>query len=87
MIGACLPNQSALEKHNQEKSPQTFAHLVDVSAMFDYRKINLSHLADLGSVLCSRDLDLLRAQRIIAFLNFDYPQINEVTKSDHMDNL
>ena len=40
-------------------------------------------LRDLPFVLCSRDLDVLRAQRIIFFL-ID-PQINEGGfKSDHM---
>ena len=39
VIGLYLPNQSASKKHNQEeKSPQTFAHLMNfseyVSAMF-----------------------------------------------------
>ena len=28
VIGICLLSQSASEKHNQEKSPQTFAHLL-----------------------------------------------------------
>ena len=40
-----LPSQSAYEKHNQEKSPQTFAHLVNfsigVSAVFDNHTILL----------------------------------------------
>ena len=36
-------------------------------------------------VICSLDLDVLRAQRIIGFLCY-YPQINGVGKSDHMDN-
>ena len=31
VIRVCLLSQSALEKHNQEKSPQTFAHLVHLS--------------------------------------------------------
>ena len=38
---------------------------------------------DLIFVLCSRDLDVLRAQRSMGFY---YPQINEVGKSDHMGN-
>ena len=38
---------------------------------------------DLIFVLCSRDLDVLRAQRSMRFY---YPQINEVGKSDHMGN-
>ena len=32
-------------------------------------------LLDLGFVLCSRNLDVLRAQRIIGFF-LNYPQIN-----------
>ena len=40
VTGVCLPNQSAAEKHNQEKSPHSFAHLVNfskhVSTMFCY---------------------------------------------------
>ena len=37
---------------------------------------------DLCCVLCSRDLDVLRAQRIMGL--FNYPQINAVGISDHM---
>ena len=36
-------------------------------------------LRDLRFVFCSRDLDVLRAQRIIGFY-LNYPQINEVGK-------
>ena len=35
-------------------------------------------LRDLRFVFCSRDLDVLRAQRIIGLFKFNYPQINEV---------
>ena len=35
-------------------------------------------LRDLGFVLCSRDIDVLSAQRIIGFFYPDYPQIDEV---------
>ena len=45
-------------------------------------------LRDLRFVMCSRDLDVLSAQRITTsggfFLNLYYPQINEVGKSDQM---
>ena len=41
-------------------------------------------LLDLRFVLCSRDLHVLRAQRIIGFFNLNYPQINEVGKYDHV---
>ena len=37
-------------------------------------------LRDLRFVLCSRDLDVLRAQRIIGFFYLNYPQINAVGK-------
>ena len=47
--------------------------------------VRILSLRDLRFVLCSRDLDLLCAQRIIGF--FHYPQINEVEKSDQMDNM
>ena len=39
-------------------------------------------LRHLRFVLCSLDLDVQRAQRIMGF--FNYPQINEVGKSDHV---
>ena len=35
-------------------------------------------LRDLRLVLCSLDLDVLRAQRIVGCFYFNYPQINEV---------
>ena len=41
-------------------------------------------LRDLRFVHCSRDLDVLRAQRIIGFFYPNYPQITEVRKSDHV---
>ena len=43
-------------------------------------------LRDLRFVLCSRDLDVLRAQRIIGFFYLNYPQIDGVGKSDHVVN-
>ena len=42
-------------------------------------------LRDLRFVLRSRDLDILRAQRIVGFY-LNYPQINEVRKCDHMEH-
>ena len=42
-------------------------------------------LRDLRFVLCSREVDVLRAQRIIGFSYLYYPQIKEVGKPDHMD--
>ena len=70
---------------NQEKSPQAFAHLVNfsknVSAMFYNQKILLfwlyNHrqsfamflLLDLCFMFCSRDVNVLRAQRIIGFFH------------------
>ena len=41
-------------------------------------------LCDLCFLLCSRDLDVLRTQRIIGFLYLHYPQINEVGKPHHV---
>ena len=41
-------------------------------------------LLELRNVLCSRDLDVPRAQRIIGFFLI-YPQVNGVRKSDRMD--
>ena len=35
-------------------------------------------------MLCSRDLDVVRAQRIMGFLNLNYPQVNAVRRSDHV---
>ena len=40
---------------------------------------------DLCFVLCSLDLDVLRAQRITGFFYLNYPEINEVGKSDPME--
>ena len=42
-------------------------------------------LRDLRFLLCSRDLDVLRAQRIIGLFYLNYPQINEVRKCDRVD--
>ena len=42
-------------------------------------------LRDLRFVLCSLDVDILRAQTIIGF--FFYPQNNEVGKADHMEGI
>ena len=39
-------------------------------------------LRDLPFMLCSRDLDVLRAQRIMGFFYLIYPQISEAGKSD-----
>ena len=78
-----LPSQSASQKHNQEKSPQTFARLVNFSKMcllylriiqscyFDYRMKFLFLMFSprvLRFVLCSLEVDVLRAQRIMGFL-------------------
>ena len=41
-------------------------------------------LPDLCFLLCSLDLDVLCAQRIIGFFYLNYPQINEVGEYDHM---
>ena len=39
-------------------------------------------LLDLRFVLCSRDLHVLSAQRIMGFFHLNYPQINGVRKSN-----
>ena len=83
VIGVCLLSQS--EKHNQEKTPYTYAHLVNfstnVSAMFDNHTMlmllclkneqtfRMFSLRDLHFVLRSLHLEVLRAQRIIGFLS------------------
>ena len=65
-------------KHNQEKSPRTLAYFMNVSTMFDNHKILLFQpqnkqtfhmflLLDLHLMLCSWDLDVLRAQSIMVF--------------------
>ena len=41
-------------------------------------------LHDLHFLLCSRDLGVLRTQRIIGFFHFTYPQISEVRKLENM---
>ena len=65
----------SIRKH--KKSPHTFAHLVnfsnvvETSCYFDHRIKQTFHmfsLCDLRFVLCSRGLDVLRAQRIIGFI-------------------
>ena len=73
---------STQKAQSRKKNPQTFAHPVNfsknLSAMFDNHTIllfwlqnkqtfRMFSLRDLRLVLCSRDLDVLRAQRIIGF--------------------
>ena len=41
-------------------------------------------LRDLHFVLSSLDLNVLQVQWIMGFFFLNYPQINEVRKSDHM---
>ena len=85
VIEVCLLSQSAPKKHNQEKkSPHTFAHLTNFSKMcrpcliiiqscYFYNRINKAFTCSY-SVICTRDLDVLRAQRIIGFKkNLNYP--------------
>ena len=52
------------------------------SCYCDYRINKTLSPLDLRSLLCSRDLDVLRTQRIIGFY-LNYPQINELGESDH----
>ena len=52
------------------------------SCYCDYRINKTLSPLDLRSLLFSRDLDVLRTQRIIGFY-LNYPQINELGESDH----
>ena len=85
----------------KKKSPQTFAHLVhfliNLSTMSDNHTILLFWVQNKRTcrmfslhvirVSCSvHYLDVLRAQRIIGFLNLNYPQINEVGKPADVDD-
>ena len=67
---ACPPI-SIQKAQSRRKSPQTFAHLghVKISVILSADKLtfHMFSLCDLRFVLCSRDLDVLRAQRIIGF--------------------
>ena len=54
------------------------------SCYFDCRINKPFALSDPRLVICSRDLDVLHSQRIIGFFNLNYPQFNEVGKSDHI---
>ena len=81
------------KSRSRKKSPWTFAHLENFSKMcppcliflqscyFDYKWTNISSALRSGAL--SRNLDVVRAQRIMSFL-LNYPQINTVGKSDHM---
>ena len=77
-----VPSQSASKKHNQEKRPTCLCAPCEflppppnLSAMFDNHTILLLwlqnkqtvHMFSLRFALCSRDLDVLRVQRIIGF--------------------
>ena len=94
---ACPANQHP-KRAIKKKSPQSFAHLVNssqnVPPMFDNQTIllfwlqdkqtfHMFSLRDLLFVLCSLDLDVQRAQRIMVFC-LNYPQISEVGKFDHV---
>ena len=80
VTGVCLLSQSVPEKHSQEKKPTNLCAsreflqlclpclLIIQSCYSDYRINNhMFSLRDLRFVLFSRDLDVLRAQRIIGF--------------------
>ena len=47
--------------------------------MFNHEMFSLR---DMRFLLCSRDLDVLRVQRIMGFVYLNYTQMNEVGKSD-----
>ena len=38
-------------------------------------------------LICSLDLDVLSAQRIIDFFNLNYPQINKVRNFNHVEDI
>ena len=62
-----------------ERSPHTFAHLVKCRPCFLFI-LTFELLLDLRFAPCSRDPDILSAQRIIGFFYPNHPQINEVRK-------
>ena len=88
------------KKYNQEKKPTNLCALREFlkkclpcliiiqSCYCDYRiyKTFTCSRCELVFVLCSRDLDILRAQRIIGFI-LSYPQINEIGKDRNKRNL
>ena len=53
--------------------------------LYNEQTFRMFSLRDLRFLLCSLELDVLRAQRIMGFY-LDYPQINGVGKSDQMGN-
>ena len=59
-------------------------HEILLSSLQNKQTFHMFSLRDLRFVLCSRDLDVLRAQRIRLFSYLNYPQINEVWNSDHV---
>ena len=96
VIRVYLPSRAAGKPHNQEIKPTNLSapreflclscFIIIQSCYFNYRRKKIFTkllLNDLHFVLCSLELDVLRAQRIMGFLCY-YPQISEVGKSNHM---
>ena len=76
VIRVSLPSQSESEKHNQEKKPTNLCAprellqwcvccLIIIQSLPSFTI--MFSLYDLRFVFCSRDLDVLRAQRIMGF--------------------
>ena len=76
---ACPANQHLKSTIKKKRKPTYLCAPHEVLKTF-----HMFLLFDLQFVLCSRDLDVLRTQRIMAFLFLIYLQISEVRKSDNM---
>ena len=82
VIWVSLPSQLAPEKPtNLYILCEFLKQFLNHKILFFLYRIHLSHV--LCFVCCSSDLDILNAQRILDFVQLDYPQINAVRKSDH----
>ena len=78
MIGISLPSQSVSETQNQEKKPTNLCAPREFLKMYNHTILSLwlqnkqtfrmLSLCDLRFALCSLDLRVLRAQRIMGFL-------------------
>ena len=81
-----ISTRNAQLREKAQKPLRTSCISPKMSAMFANHKIlfylHMLSLRDLHFVLCSFDLDVLRKGLWAFYLN--YPQINEVGKSDHV---
>ena len=98
VIKDCLPSQSTSEKHNQEKSQQTFAHpvhfskicrpclIIRIKSCYFVFRINKPFTCSrcLTRFVLSASTCAKDRNLFIIFLLFylNYPQINEAQKSD-----